>query len=37
MLHYVWLSFVVAFILSVVLHHLIYSPSQRYFRRLSAR
>ena len=26
MLHYVWLSFVVVFILSVVLHHLIYSP-----------
>lgn len=34
---YVWLSFVVVFILSVVLHHLIDSPSQRYFRRLSAR
>ena len=34
---YVWLSFVLVLILSVVLHHLIDMPSQRYFRRLSSR
>lgn len=34
---YVWLSFVIVFFLSVMLHHVIDSPSQRYFRRLSPR
>jgi peptidoglycan/LPS O-acetylase OafA/YrhL len=35
---YLWLSFVVVFILSVVLHHAVDMPSQKYFRRrLSTR
>lgn len=34
---YVWLSFVVVFLLSVLLHHGIDSPSQKYFKRLSPR
>ncbi|BDT56859.1 acyltransferase [Massilia varians] len=34
---YLWLSFAVVFILSVLLHHIVDTPSQRYFRRLSAR
>lgn len=34
---YLWLSFVAVFILSVVLHHAVDMPSQRYFRRQSAR
>lgn len=32
-----WLSFVAVFILSVTLHHAVDMPSQRYFRRQSAR
>jgi peptidoglycan/LPS O-acetylase OafA/YrhL len=35
---YLWLSFVVVFILSVALHHVVDMPSQKYFRRrLSTR
>lgn len=34
---YVWLSFLIVLLLSVILHHLIDAPSQRYFRRLSTR
>jgi peptidoglycan/LPS O-acetylase OafA/YrhL len=34
---YLWLSFVAVFVLSVVLHHVVDMPSQKYFRRLSAR
>ncbi len=34
---YVWLSFVAVLILSVVLHHIVDIPSQKYFRRLSPR
>jgi peptidoglycan/LPS O-acetylase OafA/YrhL len=34
---YLWLSFVAVFILSVTLHHAVDMPSQRYFRRQSAR
>lgn len=34
---YLWLSFVIVLILSVLLHRTIDIPSQRYFRRLSAR
>jgi peptidoglycan/LPS O-acetylase OafA/YrhL len=34
---YVWLSFVVVFLLSALLHHVVDTPSQRYFRRLSTR
>ncbi len=34
---YVWLSFLVVFLLSVALHHIVDSPSQKYFRRLSTR
>jgi len=34
---YLWLSFLTVFILSVLLHHAVDMPSQRYFRRLSAR
>ena len=34
---YVWLSFVAVLILSVLLHHAVDMPSQRYFRRQSAR
>lgn len=34
---YLWLSFGVVFVLSVLLHHAVDTPSQRYFRRLSAR
>lgn len=32
-----WLSFGAVFVLSVLLHHIVDLPSQRYFRRLSAR
>jgi peptidoglycan/LPS O-acetylase OafA/YrhL len=34
---YLWLSFVVVFILSVLLHHAVDMPSQKFFRRRSAR
>ncbi len=34
---YVWLSFVVVFVLSMVLHHGIDAPAQRHIRRLTAR
>lgn len=34
---YVWISFAVVFFLSVGLHHVVDTPSQRYFRRISAR
>jgi peptidoglycan/LPS O-acetylase OafA/YrhL len=34
---YLWLSFAAVFLLSVLLHHAVDTPSQRYFRRLSAR
>jgi peptidoglycan/LPS O-acetylase OafA/YrhL len=34
---YVWLSFVMVFLLSALLHHVVDTPSQRYFRRLSTR
>lgn len=34
---YLWLSFVVVFVLSVLLHHIVDSPSQKYFRRLLPR
>jgi peptidoglycan/LPS O-acetylase OafA/YrhL len=34
---YLWLSFAVVFLLSVLLHHGVDMPSQRYFRRQSAR
>ena len=34
---YVWVSFAVVLLLSVLLHHGVDSPSQRYFRRLSPR
>jgi peptidoglycan/LPS O-acetylase OafA/YrhL len=34
---YLWLSFVVVLILSVLLHHIVDSPSQKYFRRLSTQ
>jgi peptidoglycan/LPS O-acetylase OafA/YrhL len=34
---YLWLSFVAVLILSMLLHHAVDSPSQKYFRRLSAR
>jgi peptidoglycan/LPS O-acetylase OafA/YrhL len=35
---YLWLSFVAVFVLSVVLHHVVDMPSQKYFRRrLSTR
>lgn len=34
---YLALSFVVVFILSVLLHHIVDSPSQKHLRRLSAR
>lgn len=30
---YLWLSFIAVFVLSVLLHHVIDSPSQKYFRR----
>lgn len=32
---YVWLSFVVVLVLSMVLHHVIDTPSQKYFRSLA--
>jgi peptidoglycan/LPS O-acetylase OafA/YrhL len=34
---YLWLSFVAVFILSVLLHHVVDMPSQKFFRRRSAR
>jgi peptidoglycan/LPS O-acetylase OafA/YrhL len=34
---YLWLSFVVVLNLSMLLHHAVDTPSQKYFRRLSAR
>jgi peptidoglycan/LPS O-acetylase OafA/YrhL len=34
---YLWLSFVAVFVLSVLLHHAVDSPSQKYLRRLSTR
>lgn len=34
---HLWLSFGAVFVLSVLLHHIVDTPSQRYFRRLSAR
>lgn len=34
---YLWLSFGVVFLLSVLLHHIVDIPSQRYFRRMSSR
>lgn len=34
---YVWISFLVVFLLSVLLHHGVDSPSQKFFRRKSAR
>jgi peptidoglycan/LPS O-acetylase OafA/YrhL len=34
---YLWLSFVIVLILSVLMHHAVDMPSQRYFRRSSIR
>jgi peptidoglycan/LPS O-acetylase OafA/YrhL len=34
---YVWMSFIAVFILSVLLHHVVDSPSQKHLRRLSTR
>jgi peptidoglycan/LPS O-acetylase OafA/YrhL len=34
---YLWLSFALVLVLSVLLHHAVDTPSQRYFRRLSPR
>jgi len=34
---YVWLSFVVVFLLSVLLHHVVDMPSQKFFRRSTIR
>jgi peptidoglycan/LPS O-acetylase OafA/YrhL len=34
---YVWMSFATVFVLSVLLHHAVDMPSQKYFRRPSAR
>jgi peptidoglycan/LPS O-acetylase OafA/YrhL len=34
---YVWISFAVVLLMSALLHHIVDTPSQRYFRRLSKR
>ena len=34
---YLWLSFLAVLLLSMLLHHVVDMPSQRYFRRLSTR